>query len=167
MRKRMEEEKIRSLKDWVEVDDALKEIGRLTLEIEGLEARYNEKMMAMKEELAGLARPLMERREYLELLVKDFAERHREDMDGRKSKVLNFGRLGFRQSTKVILRNVKAILAALKAKGMTDCIIVKEEVSKDELKKYDPTVIESVGARLKVEDVFWYEVNRDKLAEVS
>jgi phage host-nuclease inhibitor protein Gam len=149
-----------ALKSWAEVDDTLREIGRIDLEIESMEAEYNRKITDLKEELANQAQPLQER------LVKEFAETHKDGLDGKKSRELNFGRIGFRQSTKVILRNVKAIIAALKARGMTDCIVIKEEVSKDTLKKYDPATVEAVGAKIKTEDVFWYEVNRDKLVEV-
>ena len=55
---------------------------------------------------------------------------------------------------------------ALKAKGMEDCIKVSESVSKEALKKYDEASVEAVGAKIKTDDVFWYEVNRDKLQEV-
>lgn len=155
-----------ALKSWTEVDDVLREIGRIDLEIESMEAEYNRKITDLKEELANQAQPLQERKAFLERLVKEFAETHKDGLDGKKSRELNFGRIGFRQSTKVILRNVKAIIAALKARGMTDCIVIKEEVSKDTLKKYDPATVEAVGAKIKTEDVFWYEVNRDKLVEV-
>lgn len=155
-----------ALKSWAEVDDTLREIGRIDLEIESMEAEYNRKITDLKEELANQAQPLQERKAFLERLVKEFAETHKDGLDGKKSRELNFGRIGFRQSTKVILRNVKAIIAALKARGMTDCIVIKEEVSKDTLKKYDPATVEAVGAKIKTEDVFWYEVNRDKLVEV-
>jgi phage host-nuclease inhibitor protein Gam len=155
-----------ALKSWTEVDDTLREIGRIDLEIESMEAEYNRKITDLKEELANQAQPLQERKAFLERLVKEFAETHKDGLDGKKSRELNFGRIGFRQSTKVILRNVKAIIAALKARGMTDCIVIKEEVSKDTLKKYDPATVEAVGAKIKTEDVFWYEVNRDKLVEV-
>lgn len=155
-----------ALKIWTEVDDTLREIGRIDLEIESMEAEYNRKITDLKEELANQAQPLQERKAFLERLVKEFAESHKDGLDGKKSRELNFGRIGFRQSTKVILRNVKAIIAALKARGMTDCIVIKEEVSKDTLKKYDPATVEAVGAKIKTEDVFWYEVNRDKLVEV-
>lgn len=155
-----------ALKSWTEVDDTLREIGRIDLEIESMEAEYNRKITDLKEELANQAQPLQERKAFLERLVKEFAETHRDGLDGKKSRELNFGRIGFRQSTKLILRNVKAIIAALKARGMTDCIVIKEQVSKDTLKKYDPATVEAVGAKIKTEDVFWYEVNRDKLVEV-
>jgi len=155
-----------ALSSWSDVDETLKEIGRLDLELEGMEAEYNRKITNLKEELANQAQPIQERKAFLERLVKEFAESHKDGLDGKKSRELNFGRIGFRQSTKVILRNVKAIIAALKARGMTDCIVQKEEVSKDTLKKYDPATIEAVGAKLKTDDVFWYEVNRDKLVEV-
>lgn len=155
-----------ALKNWTEVDDTLREIGRIDMEIESMEAEYNRKITDLKEELANQAQPLQERKAFLERLVKEFAESHKDALDGKKSRELNFGRVGFRQSTKVILRNVKAIIAALRARGMTDCIVIKEEVSKDTLKKYDPATVEALGAKIKTEDVFWYEVNRDKLVEV-
>lgn len=161
-RRRLEDTAIKS---WTEVGDVLREIGQIDLEIEGMEAEYNRKITGLKEELANQAQPLQERKAFLERLVKEYAESHKDGLDG-KSRELNFGRIGFRQSTKVILRNVKAIIAALKAKGMTDCIIIKEEVSKDALKKYDPATVEAVGAKIKTEDVFWYEIKRDKLVEV-
>lgn len=155
-----------ALGGWSEVDDTLREIGRIELEIEGMEAEYNRQITDLKEELATKALPLQERKAFLERLVKEFAESHKDGLDGKKSRELNFGRLGFRQSTKVIIRNAKAILAALKAKGMTDCIVIKEDISKDALKKYDPATVEAVGAKVKTDDVFWYEINRDKLVEV-
>lgn len=155
-----------ALANWAEVDDTLREIGRIDLEIEAMEAEYNRKITDLKQELAARALPLQERKAFLERLVKEFVETHREGLDGKKSRELNFGRVGFRQSTRLILRNVEAVIAALKARGMTDCIVVKEDVSREALKRYDPATIEAVGAKLKTDDVFWYEINRDRLREV-
>lgn len=155
-----------ALKSWTEVDETLMDIGRIDIEVEAMEAEYNRQVTDLKEALAKQAKPLQERKAFLERLVKEFAESHKDGLDGKKSRELNFGRIGFRQSSKIVLRNVKAILAAIKAKGMTDCIVIKEEISKDALKKYDPATIEAVGAKLSIEDVFWYEVERDRLAEV-
>ena len=56
-----------------------------------------------------------------------------------------------------------ACIAALKAKGLTDCIKSKEEVNKDILRTKADDVIASVGARKKVEDVFWLEPDYEKL----
>jgi hypothetical protein len=46
---------------------------------------------------------------------------------------------------------------------MTDCINIKETINKERLGEYPDEVIAAVGAGKKVEDVFWYEVDREKL----
>lgn len=148
------------------MDKTLREIGQIDYEIEAMEAKYNRKITDLKAALADKAAPLKERKTLLERLIKEFSEAHKDGLDGKKSRELNFGQIGFRQSTKIILRNVKAIIMALKAKGMEDCIKVSESVSKEALKKYDEASVEAVGAKIKTDDVFWYEVNRDKLQEV-
>lgn len=155
-----------ALENWAAVDDVLREIGEIDLQIESMEAELTRQVARLKEDLAFRARPMAERKAMLERLVKEFTEAHREGLDGKKTKELNFGKLGFRLSTRVVIKSVKSVLAALRAKGMTDCISVKESVDKEALKKYDEAAIESVGASLKKEDVFWYEVNRDRLREV-
>ena len=93
---------------------------------------------------------------------------HRDDMDGRKSKQLTFGTVGFRRSTRIALPSAKeklaAIVARLKSKGMTDCIVQPDaRVDKDALKKYSAEQIAEVGATLTVEDVFGYDVNAERL----
>ncbi|MEW6423152.1 MAG: host-nuclease inhibitor Gam family protein [Bacillota bacterium] len=160
------EESLIELADWSDVDNALREIGYIELKLQEMEKELNLNIMAAKELFTQDALPLQERREVLEKAIAKFAEKKRGDLGDKKSRELNFGRLGFRQSTRIILRNVKALLQALKAKGMHDCIIVKEDVSRDELKKYDDATLAALGVKKKVEDLFWYEVNREKLQEV-
>lgn len=155
-----------ALRTWEDVDNTLREIGLIDIDIEAMEAEFNRKVTDLKEQLARKAKPLQDRKELLSLRIKEFVEARRPELEPKKSRELNFGQVGFRQSTSIVLRNVKAIIAALKAKGMTDCIVVKEEVSKEALKKYDDQVLESVGAKRKVEDVFWFEVKRDALQRV-
>ena len=49
---------------------------------------------------------------------------------------------------------------------MDSCIISKpDQVNKDELRKYDAQTIGAVGAKVDIKDAFWYEVDRDHLAE--
>ena len=81
--------------------------------------------------------------------------------------MLNHGSVGFRQSTKVVLSKVEQILEKLKKFKMDDCINVKETVNKDVLRKYPADDILKVGGSLKVEDVFWYETDREELEDVS
>ncbi len=155
-----------ALKSWEEVDLNLKEIGELDLQKEAIEADMNLKISDIKLEAADKIKPLLESKEKLEMQIKEFVEENRADIKG-KTMALNFGQTGFRQSTKIIIRSIASVLKMLKAKGMADCITIKEEVSKDKLKEYSDEVIASVGARKKVEDIFWYEVNREKLSKTG
>ena len=46
---------------------------------------------------------------------------------------------------------------------MADCIAVKETINRDILRTYPDDVLISVGARKKVEDVFWIEPDYERL----
>ena len=65
---------------------------------------------AVKAEYTKSAEPLQKRVKQLETDVQEYVEAHREDMAG-KSRQLTFGRVGFRQSTRLILANAKVLEA--------------------------------------------------------
>ena len=92
-------------------------------------------------------------------------------MGKSKSKTLTFGEVSFRLSTSISLPRAKEkleeIVRRLKARQMTDCIVVKEEVSKEALKKYGEDTVNAVGATWKQKDVFGYEVNLAKLQQIK
>jgi phage host-nuclease inhibitor protein Gam len=154
------------LKSWDEVDLHMKEVGEIDLELLNVEGKMNQKISDAKLEAELEVKPLKDRKERLAREVKDFVENHRVEING-KTKRMNFGQLGFRQSTKVVIpkdqAKVQAIIAALKAKNMLDCVNTKEDVNKDILRTYSDEVIAAVGARKKVEDVFWLEPDYEKI----
>ncbi|MCR4442943.1 MAG: host-nuclease inhibitor Gam family protein [Peptococcaceae bacterium] len=159
-RVRIENEPV--LKSWDDVNITLKEIGELELAKEKIEADMNQKISDLKLEAEFAAKPIIERMGKLANDIKEFVELHRADIKG-KTMVLNFGKTGFRKSTKIIIKSVKTVIANLKARKMTDCINTKESVNKERLGEYPDEIIAAVGAGKKVEDVFWYEVDREKL----
>lgn len=150
------------LKNWDDVNLNLKEIAECEIEIEKIEAEMNKKISDVKLEAEMDAKPYKESIKTLEKQVKDFVEVNRADLKG-KTKFLNFGKTGFRKSTKLVLRKIDNIIKNLKSFGMTDCIKTKETINKDALKKYPDADIAKIGVTKKVEDVFWYEVDREKL----
>ena len=158
------------LTSWEDVDLCLAEIGEKQRLIEGIEAKMQEQIDAAKLSADDAAAPHRIRIAQLETQIKLFADDHVSDMGGKKTKTLTFGHVGYRRSTKITLPKAAAKLAeiirSLKTKGMTDCVITPpEKVDKDMLKKYPANDIAAVGAGLKIEDVFWYEPDREKLAE--
>ncbi len=160
-----------ALKNWDDVDLTLKEIGECQMSIERIEADMNTKISDIKLAAEMDAKPHKERIKLLELQLKEFVEANRDDLGNRKTKEINFGRTGFRKSTKITLPRAAAKLAEvirrIKEFGMTDCIVQPpEKIDKDNLKKYPESDILKVGATLTVEDTFWYEVDREKLADL-
>ena len=157
-----------TLHSWQECDEALRMIGEHQRDIAALESVMNEQIANAKTIAADRAAPLQAQVAELELALRDYAQTHRDDMDGRKSKLLTFGSVGFRRSTRISLPSAKekvaAIVARLRAKDMADCVVQPEpRVDKDALKKYGAEQIAEVGATLIVEDVFGYDVDAAKL----
>ena len=160
----MEEKYI--LQSWEEVDAVLKEIAENEMEIEAITTDMNKEIHDIKQIAEEKSKKHQERIKVLSLYVQEFTERNRDEIKG-KTKVLNHGSVGFRQSTKVVLSKVEQIIEKLKKFKMTDCINVKETVNKDVLRKYPADDILKVGGSLKVEDVFWYETDREELEDAS
>lgn len=154
------------LKSWEDVSVTLKMIGECQIAIEAIEADMNTKISDLKLNAAIKSRVYQDKIKRFELEIKQFSEENKPDIKG-KTKFLDFGKIGFRESTKIALKSIQAVLNNLKARKMTDCIRIKEEVNKESLGKYPDDVIAAVGASKKTEDVFWYEVDREKLADVS
>lgn len=154
----------RVLTSWDEVDLTLKEIAENEIALEVIEAQMNEEIHNIKLAAEVKAKKHREAIEKLGLYVKTFVEENRTELSG-KTKVLSFGKTGYRLSTKVIIKKVANTISALKKLGMTDCITTKESVNKDMLRTYPEEKLFEVGASLKKEDTFWYETDRDKLKD--
>ena len=161
-RKRVEN----SIKSWQEADEALLLIGRLDREIEAHEAAAQKYIEAIKEDLISASSPGRETKAALEMQLQAFCEARREEMKG-KSRKLNFGTVSFRQSTRIVIRGVAACIEALRSLGLADCIRVKESPDKEKMKDLDDAVLAQVGAKRQPEDVFGYEVNRERVKEAA
>lgn len=158
------------LESWDAADEALREIGSAQRAIEKAEHRMQNAIDEAKEAAAAESAPYRERIAELESRLSVFAEVHRDELGNRKSRELNYGTLGYRKSTRLILPRAAAKMAELikklRSSGMGDCIIrPAERIDKEALKKYPPNDIIAVGAGLDVQDTFWYEVDREKIAE--
>lgn len=150
------------LKNWDDVNLTMKEIGECEADIEQIEAGMNAKIQDAKLEAELKAKPIQDRIKLLESQIKVYVESNKHEIKG-KTKNLNFGKTGFRLSTKIVISKAADVIKNLRFHGMTDCIIVKESVNKETLKNYPDADIIKVGARKEMEDVFWYEIDREKL----
>jgi phage host-nuclease inhibitor protein Gam len=152
-----------ALSSWDDVDLCLKEICECELAIEAHEANLTQTIQDLKMEADDLVKPYTKRIEELSRQIKEFTDANRTDIKG-KTRELNFGRLGYRKSTKLVIKSVAKAIEALKGRKMTDCITVKESVNKDVLATYDDDTLLKVGAQKKIDDVFWYETDRERIS---
>ena len=158
------------LNSWGEVDDALRQIGENNRDVLAIENVMNERIANAKADADAKAKPIKEQTALLEYAIEAYTRKHCGDMGKAKSKVLTFGKVSFRISTRVKIPTAKdkvaAIIAQLRARGMNDCVTIPDpKIDKEALKKHSAEEIASVGAVLEVEDVFGYEVEQAELAK--
>lgn len=160
-----------ALKSWEDVDAALREIAENQIALQDIESEMQRQIIGAKKVAEQDSKPHADRISKLERDIKEFVEDHRDELGKAKTRALNFGEVGYRLSTTIGLPKAKEKLAdiirKLKARGMTDCIIVEEKISKDNLRKYGEDTVNAVGATYKQKDVFGYDVYIEKLERLT
>ena len=159
------------VKTWEDANDALRQIAEAQLAVQDIEGEMNKQILGAKKAAEEQSKPYKDRVAKLERELKDFVTEHRADMGKTKTRALTFGEVGFRLSTSVSLprakEKIEEIIRRLKNRQMMDCIVVKEDISKEALKKYGEDTVNAVGATWKQQDVFGYELNFSKLEQVK
>lgn len=160
-----------TLKSWEDVNDALRQIAEAQIALNDIESDMQKQIVGAQKVAEEQGKPYKDSIAKLEHDIKDYVSEHREDMGKAKTMSLTFGEVGFRLSTSISLPRAKEkleeIIRRLKARQMMECIIVKEDVSKEALKKYGEDTVNAVGAVWKQKDVFGYEVNLAKLEQIK
>ena len=153
------------LKSWEEVDECLKVMSDAENQLSVITAEMNAAIAEAKKEAEEKAAQFKEMIKQNEGKIKEFTTIRKEDLKG-KSRQLTFGTVGFRQSTKLLLPSDTAeVILKLRENGMADCINVKETINKDTVKTYPEEDILKIGGYLQRSDSFWYETDKDSLAE--
>ena len=157
-RKRLHREPV--LKDWAAVDDALRGIHEYEHALTELGLDMSRRIDAVKADYTKSAEPLQKRIKQLEGEIQEYVEAHRGDMAG-KSRQLTFGRVGFRQSTRLILANTKVpqAISTLLAIGRRELVKTEQKLDREALKQQPEEVLEAVGAYLKTTDEFYYDTD--------
>ena len=155
-----------TLKSWDEVNEHLKEQGLIELAVQEIESKMNLEINGIKEKAEDQAKPLKERAKVIAREVKEYSDYHRDEIKG-KEKVLTFGKVGYRKSTKITVprKNTASIIKALFTKGLEACVRTVQEVNKDALRALSDDVIAEIGCTRKVEDVFFLEVDHGKIQD--
>ena len=150
------------------MNDALRSIHEYEHALTEMGVDMSRRIDAVKAEYTKSAEPLQKRVKQLETDVQEYVEAHREDMAG-KSRQLTFGRVGFRQSTRLILANAKVpqAIATLLAMGRRELVKTEQKLDKEALKQQPEEVLEAVGAYLKTTDEFFLRHGRRRAGRVT
>lgn len=151
------------LKSWDDVDETMKQAAECERVMSDLNNNMNMELDEIKRRYADLAKPVQEKIDHYSADICQYVTEHRGDMAG-KTKELNFGRTGFRISTKLRYnKGIKSadVIAALQRLNLMDCVKTTQTVIADSLKKKSLEVLDSVGAYLDRKDEFWFEIKQD------
>ena len=83
------------------------------------------------------------------------------EQDARKSRALNFGTVGYRVSSKLMLASsrVAEAIATLKVLGHAELIKTTETLDREALKRQPGDILQQVGAYIRTVDEFYYDVS--------
>lgn len=149
---------------WGDVDQALRRIGEIDRDLGLIAAGTNEQIDRLKDCAKEEAAPLTTEKLGLEAAMKEFCEANRAEFGKVKTRELTFGSVGFRLSSRIVIKRIADTLQALKDFGLTHCIRTKEECDKEAMKTLDTETLANVGAALKQENAFGYEIHAHSLA---
>lgn len=156
-----------TLESWNDVDACLRAIGEVDREIGLLEAAQQEQIDAVKAATKAAAEPLQAKKAGLELAIQQYAEANRGEFIKAKTKELTFGFVGFRLSTRVVIKNIANTLQALRDFKLDGCIRATYAPDKEAMKNLPLEQLHACGAQLKQEDAFGYEIKRDAIVEAA
>lgn len=142
-----------ALADWGAVDNALRDIRECQHTLAEMAVQRDRQIDSIKADYAQGALPLQNR-------VKAYVDLHRAELDG-KSRALNFGTVGYRVSSKLMLASsrVAEAIATLKVLGHTELIKTTETLDREALKRQPGDILQQVGAYIRTVDEFYYDVS--------
>ena len=165
------------LRDWQQVDEALKTIADFQAAVAIAEGAMNAKIAAIKAEAEPEILTKKQRIARCEKDIQEFTEVHigeLEQQEGRRSKALTWGIVSMRRST--ALQTLKGItwsmvVAALKKAKAGKFLRIKEDVNKDAVKAavgtgdIPPAKLKTFGMQLVDRDTFGYDLVEARIAK--
>jgi phage host-nuclease inhibitor protein Gam len=157
------------LKSWDDVDQGLRKIAYINLELEKIETEMQKAINDAKSKANKKAESLQTEKIRLEKDVEDFAVFNKCDFDKTKrSMELNFAVVGYRKSS--ALKTLpkwtwNKVLAKLKEAKRKRFIAIKESVNKTAIREANLSDDEMAvfGVHLEISDDFWYEVKEEAI----
>lgn len=151
------------LADWAAVDGALRDIRECEHALTELGVDRDRRIDGVKEEYRKMAEPLQNRLKKLGADVEAYVDAHRAELTG-KSRTLNFGTVGYRISSRLILPASKAAeaIATLKALGRKEFVKTTETLDRAALLRQPVELLNQIGAYIQQRDEFYYDVSGEE-----
>jgi len=140
----------------------LKEIGLLEKELEAIDAEAHKQIAEIKADAAKKGEGIRKRIADDSALLSAYAGYNKAELfKDKKSVQLSFGVFGYRKSTSISVK--KTTLELLRKLGLTKCILVKEEPSKEAMAELDDETLAQVDAVRKIKDDFFCEADKEEI----
>lgn len=158
-RVRLDKQNLIPIDNWEDTDKLIGEIGDLTQKINKAQESARDDINEIKSALADEIKPHQETIKRYICSLEAFSVVHKAEFGRKRSRKLNFGTLGWRKSTSIIIKKntlelIKELLTRVRQKA---CIRVKETVDKDALAKLTDEQLADIKARREEKDVFFVE----------
>jgi phage host-nuclease inhibitor protein Gam len=160
------------LETWDSVDQALKRAGQISRIVQAAEAEAQKAIDEATEKAAKKTAELLAEKASIEKNLEAFCVYYRDRFGEKKSRELNFGTVGWRESSKVAFLKgwtQKKVVRKLQALRLEKFLIKKDPtVDKEAIKKAGlPAVkLKSYGVEIVTKDTFFYEPDETKIADV-
>jgi phage host-nuclease inhibitor protein Gam len=143
-----------AIENWNDVDLALFEIARRSLETAALEADLGLEIQEVRGRFEGRIEALRAERDDIEGRVAAFCLARREEFSEKRSRRLRFGRIGFRASERIdVSRELEeTVIETLKSLGFSDCVESRERLDRNAMKRLGEADLARCGARRVKED---------------
>lgn len=156
------------IKDFTDVDLALKRVAELTVGIEKINGEVTLECNRIKEARKTEVDRLENEKKYIEQVITTFCEENKAEFAKKRSREFTFGTIGYRLSKSVSIPRVKtkveALLKSIKAFGLGDeCIIYEEKPNKEALVELADEDLVKLGLTRKVKDNFRIEAKIEAL----
>lgn len=151
-------------KGWETVAGALKDLAQTKAKMQAIEAGYEVKINALKEESEKETRHMKADIAKLEKDIETYCGLRKKEFDEVRTREFEFGSVGYRKTPPSIALLPKwtwkkALEKALELQGkFRKAMRVKTEFDKDELKSFDLSDLKKIGLTVDDEDAFQLDV---------
>ena len=163
----MAKKKESTYQNWEDVNQAMKRLAELNIKKKQLETEQNTRIDEVKKNISERSEDLLKEIDFINKDITRFAEMHKDEFVQKRTKILTFGKISFRYTTKVVVGDVSAAIRALKSFALDKYLRIKEELDKDALAEADPKILTKCGLSLKSSDKISIEPDYVKLAAIN